>query len=157
LIEHERMKKAFEVYAEQGAGRSLRKLARQIGVSHGTVRLWSRKFRWTERLDEREREVVKAMAKASIKVEADTRLRNRQLLQLALVQIAKKLAEGKVRVTLADLDRLIRLESFLAGQADSRQEVIARDLQGKSLPELRELLRQEVSDLKSLTETPSEN
>jgi transposase-like protein len=157
LIEHERMKKAFELYAEQGANRSLRKLARKIGVSHSTVRLWSRKFKWTERLEEREREVVKAMAKASIKVEADTRLRNRQLLQLALVQIAKKLAEGKVRVTLADLDRLIRLESFLAGQADSRQEVIARDLQGKTLPELREMLRQEVSDLQTLTDVPSEN
>jgi hypothetical protein len=157
VIEHERHRRAFETYYAMGHGRSLTKLARKIGMSLSAVKLWSRELKWTERLEERERDVVKAMAKSSVKIETDTRLRNRQLLQLALVQIAKKLAEGKVRVTLADLDRLIRLEAFLAGQADSRQELIARDLQGKSLPELRELLRREVSELKGLTEGQSPN
>jgi hypothetical protein len=32
---------------------------------------------------------------------------------MGLVQVAKAIAEGKVKVTVADLDRLIRLEEFL--------------------------------------------
>jgi hypothetical protein len=156
VIEREHHKRAFETYYGMGHARSLTKVAKKIKMSVSVVKLWSREFDWQTRVDERERDVARVMAKSSIQAEADTRLRNKQLLQLALVQIAKQLAEGKVRVTLADLDRLVRLEQFLEGQADSRQEIIARDLRGKSTEELREMLRQEVADLEALTK-PSPN
>ena len=71
---------------------------------------------------------------------------------MALVQIAKQIAEGTVRASVSDLDRLIRLESFLEGTADSRQEIIARDLAGKSTDELRVMLRDEIAELRDLTE-----
>jgi hypothetical protein len=120
------------------------------------VKTWSREFRWRERLEEREGLVTAATAKRAVKSQADTRRRNEQLLQLALVQIAKALAEGRIRITLADLDRLLRLEEFMAGRADSRQEVIAKELEGKTTAELREMLRKEVEELEALTR-PSEN
>jgi transposase len=156
MKEREDQRLAFERYAEMGAGRSLTKLARKIGVSKSTVKGWSRAFSWAERLKARDGEVATAAAKGSIKTQADLRRRNDQLLQLALVQIAKALAEGRVKVTLADLDRLLRLEEFRAGRADSRQEIIARELEGKSLDELKAMLREEVASLGELVE-PSAN
>ena len=55
-----------------------------------------------------------------------------------------------MRPTLADLDRLVRLESFLQGEPDSRTELIERDLRGKTTAELRELVRVELRQLRDL-------
>ena len=156
MKEREDQRLAFEQYFEMGHGRSLSKLAQKIGVSASTVKSWSREFGWKERLRVRERDVVTATAKGAIKSQADVRRRNEQLLQLALVQIAKALAEGRVRITLADLDRLLRLEEFMAGRADNRREVIQRELEGKSIDELKATLRDEVESLGGLIE-PSSN
>ena len=54
---------------------------------------------------------------------------------------------GKDLLSLADLDRMVRLESFLEGEPDSRQEVIQRDLAGKSVEELRAMLDAELRGL----------
>ena len=40
-------------------------------------------------------------------------VRNRKMVELGRVRVARAIAEGKVKVTVADLDRLIRLEEFL--------------------------------------------
>ena len=53
-------------------------------------------------------------------------------------------------MALGDLDRLIRLESFLRDEPDSRQEVVFPDLRDKSGEELREMIRQEMETLKQL-------
>ena len=53
-------------------------------------------------------------------------------------------------MTLADLDKLIRLEAFLSNEPDSRQEVVFTDLKGKSDEELMEMAREEVKALKEL-------
>jgi hypothetical protein len=39
--------------------------------------------------------------------------RNRKLVEMGLVQVARAIAEGKVKMTVSDLDRLIRLEEYL--------------------------------------------
>ena len=39
-------------------------------------------------------------------------MRNRNLVEMGLVQVAKAIAEGTVKVTVADLDRLMRLVEF---------------------------------------------
>lgn len=150
MIEQQNHKRAFETYYAMGASRSLVRLAKKLGVARNTAKSWSRAFGWQDRIAERDREVTRVMEAESIREAVDTRKRNRQLLQLALVQIAKQLAEGRVKATMGDLDRLIRLEQFLDGQADSRQEVIARDLEGKSTEELRGMLQREIAELQTL-------
>ena len=52
--------------------------------------------------------------------------------------------------SLGDLDRLIRLESFLRDEPDSRQELVFGDLRDKSTEELREMMRQEIEALGEL-------
>jgi hypothetical protein len=63
-------------------------------------------------------------------------LRNRKLVEMGLVQVAKAIAEGKAKVTIADLDRLIRLEEFLredlkGGQTKLIVEWVGYDSSGK--------------------------
>ena len=146
---HER---AFEMFFALGPKRSLTKVATKLGVSHSAVKKWSRQFDWLTRAADRDKDVVRVAANKSIEVGVESSVRNRQIVQMALVQIARQIAEGKVKATISDLDRLIRLEHFLEGRADSRQEIIARDLAGKSTGELRVLLHREMAVLAHLTD-----
>ena len=65
--------------------------------------------------------------------------------------VAKAIVDGEVKMTLSDLDKLIRLESFLRDEPDSRQEIIIADLRNKSNEELREMIREETRLLKGIT------
>ena len=60
------------------------------------------------------------MASRVISNEVNHRERNLQIVHMALVQLAKAVADGQVRMGLGDLDRLIRLEAFLRDEPDSR-------------------------------------
>ena len=113
MIEQEHHKKAFEFYYGMGEGRSYRKVAEEFAVSVGTVKMWGRSFGWRRRIGERDAEVARAMADRSLKDGAERTARNRKIVEMGLVQVAKAIAEGKVKATLSDLDRLIRLEEFL--------------------------------------------
>jgi hypothetical protein len=59
-------------------------------------------------------------------------------------------------MTLSDLDKLVRLETFLADEPDSRQEILVGELRGKSREELREMMRKELEMLKQLDERERE-
>ena len=72
------------------------------------------------------------------------------------MQLAKAIAGGRVKMTLSDLDKLVRLEAFLADEPDSRQEILVGELHGKSREELRELMRKELEMLKQLDERERE-
>lgn len=69
---------------------------------------------------------------------------------MAVLQLAKAIAEGEVKMSLSDLDKLIRLEAFLSDEPDSRQEIVIGDVRGKSDAELREMVRAELAMLKEL-------
>jgi hypothetical protein len=113
VIEQEHHKKAFEFYYGLGERRSYGKVAEEFGVSIGAVKLWGRSFGWKRRIGERDAEVARALADENTKDGMERAARNRKIVGLALVQVAKAIAEGKVKPTISDLDRLIRLEEFL--------------------------------------------
>ena len=113
MIEQEHHKKAFEFYYGLGEGRSYKLVAGEFGVALGTVKMWGRVFRWRQRCRERDAEVVRTMADRSLEENVESLARNRKIVKMGLMQVAKAIAEGKVKVTMADLDRLIRLEEYL--------------------------------------------
>lgn len=67
---------------------------------------------------------------------------------------AKAIAEGDIRMTMSDLDKLIRLEAFLSDEPESRHELVLSELKSKTDQELREVVRQEVEVLEEIRETP---
>jgi transposase len=127
-----RQERAFEVYYGLGYGRSYESVARKLGVSVSTTKLWGRTFEWQRRVRERDLDVARTVADRTIKGETEHKDRQLQIVHMALLQVAKAVAEGKVKANISDLDRLIRLERFLSNEPDSRTEHVIGDFSGKT-------------------------
>jgi hypothetical protein len=152
-IEREHHSQAFEVYHRLGAKRSHKAVADQLGVSVASVKSWSRSFRWQQRIAEREAQVAREMASRNLHDEVSRRERSVRIVELALVRLAKSISQGDVRMSLSDLDKLVRLESFLRDEPDSRQEIILQDLKDKTDEELRDITRQEIALLREVSDS----
>jgi transposase len=161
-IEREHQSRAFEVYYELGPKRSHKAVAEQLGVSVASVKNWSRSFRWRERIAERDAKIARQLASRNFTDEVSRRERSVRIVELALIRLAKSISQGDVRMSLSDLDKLVRLEFFLRDEPDSRQEIILQDLKDKTDEELRDIMRKEFVLLRELTcyedgEKPSES
>ena len=142
--------RAFEHYYGLGEQRSYERVAAEFSVAASTVKLWARSFRWQERARERDLEIAREVADRTVTGEIDRRERSLQIVHMAMVQLAKAIAEGEIRMTLSDLDKLVRLEAFLSDEPESRHELVLSELSGKSDKELRELVGQEVDILRAI-------
>jgi len=111
--EQEHQKKAFECYYALGEKRSHGRVATQLNVAASTIKLWARSFDWSGRLQERDADVARQIADKAIQSSVDEQGRNHKIVQMALVRLAKAIADGKVRMQLGDLERLIRLQASL--------------------------------------------
>jgi hypothetical protein len=149
-IERELHAQAFEIYRQLGPKRSHKAVANQLGVSVASVKNWSRSFRWRERIAERDAQVAREVANRTLTDDVSRRERNLKIVEMAVIRLARDIRDGRIKTTLADLDRLIRLESFLSDEPDSRPEIIVTDLRDKSDAELREMVRREVETIKEL-------
>ncbi len=149
-IEQEHHEQAFEAYYALGLRRSHHAVADSLGVSIGSVKNWSRSFRWRERIAERESQVAREVSSRTLTDEVSRRERSVRIVELALIRLAKSISQGDVRMTLSDLDKLIRLESFLRDEPESRQEIILHDLRHKTDEELQILVNQEIELIKKL-------
>jgi len=121
--EQEHQKRAFECYYALGEKRSYGRVAQEMGVSPSAVKLWSRSFGWRQRVQERDADVARKVADRAIQSNIDKLDRNQKIVQMALVKLAKGIADGKVRMQLGDLERLVRLQAFLdeSGQQETNQ------------------------------------
>jgi hypothetical protein len=142
--------RAFEHYYALGEQRSYERVAAEFSVAPSTVKLWARSFGWQDRVRERDIGIAREVADRTVTGEVDRRERSLQIVHMALVQLAKAIAEGDIRMTLADLDKLIRLEAFLSDEPESRHELVVNELRGKSDKELREMVRHELDALHRL-------
>lgn len=140
--------RAFEYYYSLGEQRSYERVATEMTVAPSTVKLWARSFGWQDRLRERNLEIAREVAGRTMTDEVSRRERSLQIVHLAMVQLAKAIAEGEVKMTLADLDKLIRLEAFLCDEPESRHELLIGDLQVKTDFELRQMVEQELRELR---------
>ena len=127
--EQERHRKAFELYYALGEKRSYRRVAGQMNVSPSAVKLWGRSFAWRNRIQERDAQIARQVADRAIQTGIDEHDRNRKIVQMALMRLAKAISEGKIKMQMGDLDRLIRLQAFLDG-------VDGGDVSEQSKPEL---------------------
>jgi len=148
--ETEKHKQGFECYYTMGSTRSYDKVAKEFGVSLSAVKLWGRSFAWSKRIADRDALVAREVASRTLTGEISRRERNLKIVEMSLIRLAKGISEGRIKMCLADLDRLIRLEAFLSDQPDSRAEIVFADLRNKSTEELREMVRQEMEMLKEL-------
>jgi hypothetical protein len=128
--------RAFEVYFSLGPNRSLSMVASKLGVSVAAVKKWSREFGWQQRVADRDMAVSGLVRERVTKVEVDRRSRNRQIVQAGIIATARAIAEGRIKPTLADLDRMIRLELVVEHEGRPGPEDRDSDILGLSREEL---------------------
>ena len=112
--ESDRHKKAFELYYAQGEKRSFPRLAKELGVSMAALKVWSKSFSWQSRLRERELETARQIADRTLQTTLSDQERYHKIVRMAVTKLAKAIAEDRVKLQAADLDRLIRLEDYLS-------------------------------------------
>ena len=142
-IEQENHRKAFEMYFALGEKRSYRQIAQQLGVSLPTIKNWAAEFDWRRRIAERDAEVGRRMADRTLQSSVEERERNKKIIHMALMKVAKAIAEGKVKAKISDLDCLLRLQTFLDERRDEkseRPETVTDVLEELETPRLRELI-----------------
>ncbi len=118
----------FRVYADR---QSVREVATRCAVSHRTVERYRRVERWDQRL---------ADVRAKVQSEADHDITRAMADSLRIVRAYKsKLGDAIERkrltvddVSVADLERVVRLEAFVLGAAESRHEVEVTEFTGWS-------------------------
>ena len=113
-VEQDHHRKAFELYASQGHGRSYEKVAEALSVSVAGVKKWGRTFDWRRRLQERELETARQIADRTLQTTITDQERYHKIVRMAVTKLAKAIAEDRVKLQAADLDRLIRLEDYLS-------------------------------------------
>ena len=133
-----RRDQAFLLYQSLGPKRTFKAVATQLGVSERTVRSWAKQNDWRRKATEREIAEARRLADQTITETTAHQDRNLKIVRVALMKVAKAIAEGRVRIQMGDLDRLVRLEGYITEQ---RGDNVRPDLQSLTDEQLMERMR----------------
>jgi len=115
-------KKVEQLFATWCELQSILGTAKVCKVSHTTVRRYLREQNWPARYRAIQ---AKAQAKADDRI-AEQQAESLTLIREAKCRVAERIRTGDIKShsTIADLDRLVRLEQLLIGGPDQRTETI---------------------------------
>lgn len=126
--------KIFDIYFAMGENRSLAKLYDALssglcqeydGVvpSYPTVKYWSKKFNWQERITQRNIELSKKMEQKTNTTVLNQKADYRKIIKEAIDDWYKKFSDGKAGPeNVSDLERLMKLDLLLMGEATEKNE-----------------------------------
>jgi len=122
-LKPEKVEKLWQMYAD---GSSIQSISRKFKVSHVTIRKYRDQNGWIERKDKIYKKANVKADKASVNLLAE----NLKLVRFAKAQIISEIQSAAkikgartTKTPYADLDKIVRLEQFLGGGADSRPDV----------------------------------
>lgn len=151
--ETDQQMEAFEYYFGLADDRNLTTVAEHYGVAATTVKNWSIKFHWQDRLAERTRQLGKKLAERTDNAILDLREKrlgevreSMQMVRAAQATAVEKLKDGSLKVKdiyqlgvmIREQERLIKAELLLHGEATESQVIEVRmkvppALQGKEI------------------------
>ena len=110
---------------------SLRALARRFNVDPGQISIKSRKEAWEKRRKVHQDRISAKFQQKSALETLDRLERNKKLVLHGIGTVLAGIKKGTVKPSLADLDRLIRLDEFLhgnkpPGEGETLEELFAR-------------------------------
>jgi hypothetical protein len=124
--ENHLQQEAFELYYSLGDKRSHKLVAEKIGRTERTIAGWSRSLNWVDRVKQREIEDAKNEALSTGALNSQTtevKTRYRLLLNNLIKKTADKIAKGELSIrNIQDLERVIKLDLLLMGEATDRQD-----------------------------------
>lgn len=120
--ENSLQREAFEIYYQLGDKRSLRAVSEQIDRTERTVAGWSRAFSWVDRVSQRELEEKKEHDEILAQT-VETKTKYRIMINNLMAMASRKIASGELKIrNVQDLERVIKLDMLLMGEATDRQE-----------------------------------
>lgn len=143
MVETKAHKDAFNQYYLMGADRSLRELARLRNVSEKSPKRWSKAFNWQERITLKDidlsRKIEEKVDDAVVNTKADFRRDIRLSMQPVKAAINSAVIKDKktgeasltfkvenakdLKAVIDSLEKLIKVDLLVMGEADGRQEV----------------------------------
>jgi len=126
MMEKLKHKEAFELYYAMGEKRNITDVARELNVSRASVGKWSGKFGWQKRIGTRDEENGKKLAQKTDNTILKEKDSYRKIIKQSINTFVEKLLGGEIKVTsVADLERLVKLDLLLMGEVTDRTESLA--------------------------------
>ncbi len=111
-----RAEEAFALFSSLAPEeRSYAAVAEKLGVNLTTVKRWGSKGNWRQRLQQRDLAIARQAADRAEAAQVDARTRQAKLVELGLIKLANAIAQGEIKGSFGDLDKLVRLEGHLKG------------------------------------------
>jgi hypothetical protein len=118
-----RHQEAFNHYYSLGETRSIPKVAREYSVSEAAVKKWSRAFGWQARIEQRDIENARRLEQKTNTVVVNAKAQYRQIIRAAIGRWVEHFRAQKVPIgSIMDLERLVKLDLLLMGEATERSE-----------------------------------
>ena len=122
--------KIFDIYYSMGENRSLQKLRAQLcqdsaeNVPHvNTLKSWSKAFNWQERIEQRDMENSRRLEKKTNNTIVNEKANYRKIIKASIQTFVEKLRAGAIEVeSIQDVERLVKLDLLLMGEATDRQD-----------------------------------
>lgn len=125
MAETFQQKEAFEYYYSMGGDRSYTQVAQRFNVSKTTVGKWGKNYNWLERVEQRDIENSRRLEKKTNNTIVNEKANYRKLIKAAISTFVGNLNAGRVDVlSVQDVERLIKLDLLLMGEATERDEII---------------------------------
>jgi uncharacterized protein YjcR len=117
-------KEAFEYYYSLGDKRTLKQVAEKFEVSDNSARKWSHYFNWQQRIIDRDEENAKKLEKKTNTSIVQEKAKYRKIIQDSINSYMGNLDKGNIEITnVADLEKLIKLDLLLMGEATDKQKI----------------------------------
>lgn len=136
-VETRQQADAYIRYYAMGENRSFRALARETGVTIGTLSNWGKKFKWKERLEEAHGGVVARIQKRIhgdlIKKTARFKAECLNMLDLALEDAMARISSGDLKIdSVKDLVSVVKTSLLLRGEVTERRETKKDEAQDRA-------------------------
>ena len=136
-VETRQQADAYIRYYAMGENRSFRALARETGVTIGTLSNWGKKFKWRERLEEAQGGVVARIQKRIngdlIKKTARFKAECLNMLDLALEDAMARISSGDLKIdSVKDLVSVVKTSLLLRGEVTERRETKKDEAQDRA-------------------------
>lgn len=112
-LSQEKIEAMWAAYLECQTNHSV---AQKCQISRATVRRYRRLQNWDERI----RKIQEETQKRSDETVAERRARSRKIIRAAIAQIGRQIAEGKLKYSAGDLERMVRLDEWLDGLPEKK-------------------------------------
>jgi hypothetical protein len=129
-----RHKEAFEYYYSLGDKRSYPQVSDKFTVSQTSIKKWASNFSWQERIIQRDIEIAKSLEKKTNRTIVNEKANYRKIIKVIIGKFVETI-QTKIRdkqdldiiKDLADLEKLIKLDLLLMGEATGREESVIQE------------------------------